>query len=261
MWARGFPVLHALFAWMVGGFSRIGIRRILTSMMHLIKTLSLSCCPNIHRGKVLDSVNVVPTVAQRIGQINFRASSKKTTRAKTSPLSCLRGISTCRLDFPFSHTSMFTTHVCDRQLCVIHWPCRPVRGVLAVCTASGAAVPRWFATSSSQHYRSSALSLLLIRYTFKLVMVSCFRISTQNVMTHSDEVNQRQSAAWTYGHESKGHNPAKKESVKTVVPCALGKVCNWDTVVDSVPSHKKGTKNTQPVAETNSNEFGRQRES
>ena len=41
------------------------------------------------------------------------------------------------------------------------------------------------------------------------------------------------------------------------MPCALGKVCNWDTVVDSVQPHKKGTKNTQAVAETNSNEIGR----
>ena len=46
------------------------------------------------------------------------------------------------------------------------------------------------------------------------------------------------------------------------MPCALGKVCNWDTVVDSVQSQKKkGTKKTQAVAEKNSNEFGRQRAS
>ena len=54
---------------------------------------------------------------------------------------------------------------------------------------------------------------------------------------------------------------SEKESVETVVPCALGMVCNWDTVGDSAQSHEKGTKNTQAVAETNSNEFGRQGES
>lgn len=34
------------------------------------------------------------------------------------------------------------------------------------------------------------------------------------------------------------------------MPCALGKVCNWDTVVDSVQSHKKGTKNTTRLSQT-----------
>ena len=43
--------------------------------------------------------------------------------------------------------------------------------------------------------------------------------------------------------------------------CALGKMCKWDTVGDNVQSHKKGTKNIQAVAGTNSNEFGRQMES
>ena len=57
-------------------------------------------------------------------------------------------------------------------------------------------------------------------------------------MTHSDKVHQHQSAAWPNGHEGRGHNPAKK-SVETVVPRALGKVCNADTVVDSVQSQKK----------------------
>ena len=28
------------------------------------------------------------------------------------------------------------------------------------------------------------------------------------------------------------HNPTKKESVETVVPYTLGKVCNWDNVDD-----------------------------
>ena len=36
----------------------------------------------------------------------------------------------------------------------------------------------------------------------------------------------------------KGSSPSEKESVKAVVPCTLGKVCNWDTVDDSVQSHK-----------------------
>ena len=49
-------------------------------------------------------------------------------------------------------------------------------------------------------------------------------------MTHSHKVNQHQSEARPYGHECRGHNSAKKESVETVVPCVLGKVCNWDTV-------------------------------
>ena len=61
-------------------------------------------------------------------------------------------------------------------------------------------------------------------------------------MTHSEKVNQRQSADWPYRHERSGHDPAKKESVEAVVPCALGKVCNWDTVDDSVQSHKKDRK-------------------
>ena len=44
------------------------------------------------------------------------------------------------------------------------------------------------------------------------------------------------------------------------MPCTLGKVCNRHTVDDMVQTHKskKGTKDTQAVAETNSNEFGRQ---
>ena len=46
----------------------------------------------------------------------------------------------------------------------------------------------------------------------------------------------------------KGSQHRKEESVETVVPCAVGKVCNWDTVVDSVQSHEKGTKKTQAVA-------------
>ena len=58
-------------------------------------------------------------------------------------------------------------------------------------------------------------------------------------MTHSEKVNPHQSAAWPYWHGRRGHNPTKKESVEAVVPCALGKMCNWDTVDDSVNSHKK----------------------
>ena len=49
------------------------------------------------------------------------------------------------------------------------------------------------------------------------------------------------------------------------MPCTLGKVCSWDTVDDNVQSHKskkrKGTENTQAVAERNSTEFGRRGES
>ena len=45
------------------------------------------------------------------------------------------------------------------------------------------------------------------------------------------------------------------------MPCTLGKVCNWDTVDDSVQLYEsekdKGTKNAQAVAEANSSEFGR----
>ena len=32
--------------------------------------------------------------------------------------------------------------------------------------------------------------------------------------------------------------PRKKESVKTVVPCTLGKMCSWDNVNDTVHSEK-----------------------
>ena len=45
------------------------------------------------------------------------------------------------------------------------------------------------------------------------------------------------------------------------MPCALSKVRNWDTAGDNVQLHKKGTKDTQAVAETDSNEFGRHVES
>ena len=37
----------------------------------------------------------------------------------------------------------------------------------------------------------------------------------------------------------KGSSSRKKESGETVVPCALGKVCHWDTVADSVQSRKE----------------------
>ena len=37
---------------------------------------------------------------------------------------------------------------------------------------------------------------------------------------------------------SEGVKYREKEFVETVVPCTLGKVCNWDTVDDSVQSHK-----------------------
>ena len=55
------------------------------------------------------------------------------------------------------------------------------------------------------------------------------RIFTHHTIncTHTDKVNQHQSEA------------REKESVDTVVPCAPGKVCNWDTVGDSLQSHKK----------------------
>ena len=39
--------------------------------------------------------------------------------------------------------------------------------------------------------------------------------------------------------------PRKKESVEAVVPYVLGKVCNWDTVDDSVQSRKKDRRNAE----------------
>ena len=37
----------------------------------------------------------------------------------------------------------------------------------------------------------------------------------------------------------KGSYLLEKASVDTVVPCAVGKMRNWDTVVGSVQSHEK----------------------
>ena len=76
-------------------------------------------------------------------------------------------------------------------------------------------------------------------------------------MTHSEKVNQHQSAAWPCRHEWRDHNLAKKESVEAVVPCALGKVCNWDTVDDSVQSHKKRIEGNTGYCWDKLNEFGR----
>ena len=45
--------------------------------------------------------------------------------------------------------------------------------------------------------------------------------------------------------------PAKKKIAQAVVSRALGKVCNWDTVEDSVKSQQKDRRKTQAVAETN----------
>ena len=56
-------------------------------------------------------------------------------------------------------------------------------------------------------------------------------------LTHSEKVNQHQSETWPYGLERRGHNPVKKESVQTDMPCSIGKVCNPDTVDDSAQSH------------------------
>ena len=44
--------------------------------------------------------------------------------------------------------------------------------------------------------------------------------------------------------------PREKESDKAVVPCALGKVGDCDTVDDSVQSQKRGTMKAQAIAET-----------
>ena len=52
----------------------------------------------------------------------------------------------------------------------------------------------------------------------------------------------------------------QKKSDETGAPCTYRKVCNWDTVDDSVQSHdteEKGIKNAQAIAEANSFEFGR----
>ena len=79
-------------------------------------------------------------------------------------------------------------------------------------------------------------------------------------MTHSGKVNQHQSEAWPHGHERRGHNPAKKSLLRLLCLALLAR-CATGTLLTTVCSHinrKKGTENTQAIAETNSSEFGRQ---
>ena len=59
---------------------------------------------------------------------------------------------------------------------------------------------------------------------------------TSSTVTHSSTVFQQLSEAWPYGHERRGHNPAHKNSDETGAPCTYRKVCNSDTVDDSVQS-------------------------
>ena len=75
-------------------------------------------------------------------------------------------------------------------------------------------------------------------------------------MTHSDKVNQHQSEAWPCGHEWRSHNPAKKNLLRLLCLALLARRANG-TLLATVCSHM----NTQAVAETSSNEFGRQGES
>ena len=80
------------------------------------------------------------------------------------------------------------------------------------------------------HSRSSWSTYLM---TWRIASVR-----DSHIDTHSRKVNQRQRPGPTDLSE-KSHNPAKKRSVMTVVPCTLGHVRDWDTVDDNVQSKKK----------------------
>ena len=54
--------------------------------------------------------------------------------------------------------------------------------------------------------------------------------------THSDEVNQHQSEAWPYGHERRGHNPAKKNLLRLLCLALLAR-CATGTPLTTECSH------------------------
>ena len=51
--------------------------------------------------------------------------------------------------------------------------------------------------------------------------------------THSGKVNQHQSEAWPYGHERRGHNPAKKNLVMLLCLALLAR-CATGTLLTTV---------------------------
>ena len=82
--------------------------------------------------------------------------------------------------------------------------------------------------------------------------------TTTMTMTHSDKVSQRPGPTGM----SEGVMAPRKKNLLRLSCLALLARCATGTQSSTVCSHKKmGTENTQAVAETDSNEFGRQGES
>ena len=91
----------------------------------------------------------------------------------------------------------------------------------------------WCSGGSTDDYKREdeqrivvVLFIVVLDVVFVLVVSARHAEQSRITMdTDNDNDIQQSSEAWPYRRECRGHDPAKKESVRAGVACTVGKVC------------------------------------